>query len=481
MHQLVIPAPYRLSLLASLALTGCALTSPPPRPSPQPPAAAVGQHRADAAVAEMSVETPALDTHAVMERDALIAAVLQRNPGLDAARHTWKAAATRPAQVTLDNPMLTYELAPLSIGSDAVDFGESVELSQSLPWPGKLRRQRQASIELAEGRLHEFEEARIELALKAADLFNDYYLVARALEINAEHVRLLTELKRAATGQYAAGLLSQQEPLKAEVELAHLAHRDVVLEAERRVIVARINALLHRPPAAPLPPAPAQLPALDAALGVLQRAGSRLPQLEEIAVAQRPELAAAAAEWRGRSAELALARFEGYPDLGAMGSYNSMWQDDAHRWMAGVSLSLPLWRQRIDAAVAEAEARLVVAERRRQALEDDVRSTLHQAYQRASEAHHVAELYVSRLLPAAGDQLRASRTGVETGTTSFLALIDAERALRDAQLGYHEALTELDRRLAELARQLGCLPGDLPAVIAAASDDSATGAEGDLQ
>lgn len=475
----VIPAGCRLSLLLGIGLVGCTLTAPPPMPPSPASAPAVRPERPGLVAGDDGEAADTLDTIVVLERDALVAAVLQRNPGIDAARYSWKAASARPAQVTLDYPMLRYELAPLSIGSDAVDFGENVELSQALPWPGKLRRQREAAAETAQARFGDFEEARIDIALEATRLFNDYYLVARALEINAEHVRLLTEFKRAATGQYAAGLLGQQEPLKAEVELAHLAHRDVVLEAERRVIAARINALLHRPPAALLPPPPPLLPALDEAEGVLHVPAHVLQRLEEVAVGQRPEIAAADAEHRARSSSVALARLEAYPDLGIMGSYSSMWEDEKHRWMAGVSLSLPLWRQRIDAALAEAEAELMAAERRRQALEDTVRSRVHQAYQRASEAHHVAELYVSRLLPAAHDQLRAARAGVETGTTSFLTLIDAERAQREAQLGYHEALTDLDRRLAELARQLGCLPGQLPAVIAAARP--ATGVEGELR
>jgi outer membrane protein TolC len=68
-------------------------------------------------------------------------------------------------------------------------------------------------------------------------------------------------------------------------------------------------------------------------------------------------------------------------------------------------------------------------------------------------------LFRDRLLPAARDQVGAARSGFETGRNSFLALIDAERNLRNVELGYEEALASLGHRRAELDRALGRIPG----------------------
>src|SRR4030095_6068217 len=77
--------------------------------------------------------------HATLERPALIAAVLARNPSIAAARWAWRAALARyPQETALDDPVLGYTLAPASIGSSSVDIGQRVELSQALPFPGKL-------------------------------------------------------------------------------------------------------------------------------------------------------------------------------------------------------------------------------------------------------------------------------------------------------------------------------------------------------
>jgi outer membrane protein TolC len=141
-----------------------------------------------------------------------------------------------------------------------------------------------------------------------------------------------------------------------------------------------------------------------------------------------------------------------------MTSYNSMWGDDEHRWMVGFDLNLPVWQDRIKAARSEARARLLAAEAIRRAVEDEIRSTVRQIFEALREAHHVLSLYRSRLLPAARDQVRAAGAGLQTGMNSFLALIGAEKNLRDVELGYEESIAAVDRRLAELARSVGRLP-----------------------
>ena len=389
-----------------------------------------------------------------LERDALIRSVLERNPSLAAAREAWRAASFRPIQArALPDPMVSYGFAPLSIGSEEVSFGQEVEVSQALPFPGK-RRVRAAAAEAEAGAAwEEYRAARLELATAAALLFADYYLVDRAMEINTEHLRLLDELRAVATARYAAGLVPQQEPLQAEVEAVELLHRQVELRAERAVVTARINALLHRRPGEPLPPPPGRLPE--------PAPGGEAGALEEEAVAARPELAARAAAIRAREAELELARLERKPDFGVMGSYSSMWMETEHRFMAGVSVSLPVRRERLEAARAEAEARLARERSELAGLEDEIRSEVRTAAARLAETHHLIELYESRLLPASRDQIRAGRAGYESGQAGFLSILEAERSLRRAELGYHETLAGLYRRRAELDRALGRLPEGL--------------------
>src|SRR4030095_692767 len=73
-----------------------------------------------------------------LSRAALVASVLERNPGLEAARATWQAALARyPQEVSLPDPGFGYGVRPRSFSSDEVNPAQDFELSQAFPFPGK--------------------------------------------------------------------------------------------------------------------------------------------------------------------------------------------------------------------------------------------------------------------------------------------------------------------------------------------------------
>lgn len=388
-----------------------------------------------------------------LERRALIERVLERNPNVRAARFAWRAALARYPQVTaLEDPMFGAGVAPRSIGSNRVNDAPKFDLSQKIPFPGKLRLRGEAALGEAEAASHDYAAVRLRLATMASLLYDDYYLAARSLEINAEHVALLGEFQRIAATRYEAGEASQQDPIQAEVERTHALHREVVLETSLRVTGEQINALLHRSPRATLPPPPLRAAAPAHSLGTAK-------DLTEQALEEKPELAAAQAREAAEQSRVALARREYFPDFTVVGSHNRLWQEADLQSFVGLQLNVPLQLGRRKAAVEEAEARLEVARSHRLAVEDEVWLGVQSGADRLEEAGHVERLFRDQLLPAARDQVDAARSGFETGRNSFLALIDAERNLLNVELGHEEALANLGRRRAELDRARGRVPG----------------------
>ncbi len=391
----------------------------------------------------------------VLQRDALIRAVLERNPEIETTRHALRAAVEQQSVASaLEDPRLSYGLAPLSVGGDA-RFGNVLSVSQRFPYPGKLPLRERVAQAQAEAVRQNLEVVRLDLALLTSELFSDYYYVHRAIEINHQHVELLERFKRIATARYSAGLAAQQDPIQAEVELAHLEHRSVVLESHREVLVARINALLHRPPSAPLPVPPESLPLPVAS----PREGPE--KLESAALQDRAELRAQDSTIRAWEADRELKQKDLRPDFEATTSWNSMWNTSEHRWMVGASINLPVRRKRVRASIARTETGWHAARSERRRLEDEIRVEVQEARVRVRESRHVVELYRSRLLPASGDQVRAALSGFETGGNSFLAVIEAERNQRTTELGFQQSLADLHQRLAELDRAVGRMPGAL--------------------
>jgi len=179
-----------------------------------------------------------------------------------------------------------------------------------------------------------------------------------------------------------------------------------------------------------------------------------------LALTRRPELAAARSRVTSLEIGVSLAHLEGRPSFQPMTSFNSMWGEGAHRWMVALGVSVPIWRDRIRAGVARASSAVSEQQSRLAALEDRVAAEVSTALDRFQESHHVLALYETRLLPAARDQAAAARSAFETGQVDFLAVIEAERRLRDVELGFADANATALRRFATLQQAIGALPGD---------------------
>jgi outer membrane protein TolC len=387
-----------------------------------------------------------------LERRVLVHEVLRRNPTLAAARAAVQEALARyPQDTSLDDPMLGYAVGPRSFGTSAVDDAHRVELSQALLWPGKRRLRGASALALAEAAGGDFAALRLELALQASSLLDDYWAATRALEINAQHLALLDELRTVALARYEAGQASQQDPLQAETELAGLLHMEVQIHSALRMVQQRLNSLLHRDPDAELPPPLVRLE-LPAPVG---DAEAHLAA----ALRERPELRAAEQRVAAREASLALAQREFLPDFALVGGWDGFWQEKELQTFVGLEVNLPLRLARRRGAVEEAKAALARSRFERDRVEDEIRLAVRSAAVRLGESHHLFVIVQDRRLPASRDRVAAARAGFETGRDDFLALIEAERSLRDAELALEEARADVSRRFAELEAAAGRTPG----------------------
>jgi outer membrane protein TolC len=390
----------------------------------------------------------------VLARGAYVRAVLRRSRSIESARQAWRGAIARVGQSgALEDPMVTLEMAPLSIGSSSARFGWSGMVSQRLPWPGKLSLEESASRAEADAQRSDYEAARRELALTASLLYDQYFVAVRSMAINAHHVELMRSMHAAAIAQFEAGRASAQDPLQAEFELTHMEHDTVILASQRDVTVAQMNELLHRDPELPLPPPPETLPA--PAFTAVAAPG----RLESEAVDRRPDIAGARQRARAEEARAERAGRESYPDFTVSTSYNSMWDMPEHRWMVGLSFNLPVQTGRRHGAVDEANAMRAEYEADAARLSDMARTQVVVALKQLEEAGHVLHIFAERLLPIASQQVDAARAAFISSQVPFVSLIDAEKNLRGVELDQQVAQADYDRRLAELDRALGRMPG----------------------
>src|SRR5262245_3165983 len=408
------------------------------------------------------VDLPGGATPEVMESvlswQWLQAEVEARNPTLEAMVAAWQAAAqVYPQRVALDDPVMMGMIAPESVGANTTETAYAFQLNQKLPWHGKRSLRGAVAAADADAAYQDVEDSRLQVRLAADLAFFEYFLVTRLLELNGENARKMQEFYEAAQARYRTNRAEQQDVLQAELERADLARRQLELERMRQVAIARINTLLRRWPDAPLPPPPGELepPAApeDKSLSW------------QLALQQRPDLAALA--WRVQAAEAALelAYKNYYPDFDTFARYDTWWQPASTqgplRTQIGVAMNLPVYRQKLQAAVCEAQFRLNQrrAEFDQRALQ--IQYEVLSAAEQVDESRKTLGLYSQRLIPAAEQNVAAARTSYDVGKLNFLQLAQTQRqliAIRERQI---EALVAYHRRAAELARAVGnsVIPG----------------------
>jgi outer membrane protein, heavy metal efflux system len=389
--------------------------------------------------------------------DAFVAEVLQRNPSLrartlgrDAAHYDATAAGLWPdpeAAVMLDRvpkrmdgemPMVRYQV------------------SQMIPWPGKLGLMRAA----AERRT---DAASSETTTRTLDLIRDakraYWmlLMNKGLrDVNGAGRGLLDTIASAALARYGAGSGAHHDVVRAQVEQSAIDVEAIDLDGERVATVAMLNALRDLPADAvieePREPGPDSL--LDP---------PALAQLERRALERRPELEQMRAMRREQESMAALSRRERYPDLMTSFWYNQMLgEPDTAGVMLGVTL--PIFNVRRQTRMAQAaELRAGSVSNDIQAMQNMIRFEIADAMRKLVTAARTLELIRNIATPRANQSFVASLAGFSTGTVDMVGVLEAWRSLQTIERARVESVTSRLMAIADLERAIGgSLPGMSP-------------------
>ena len=384
--------------------------------------------------------------------ELLVDQALVRNASVQSMVEAWRAAAQRyPQVVSLEDPMFMAMVAPASLSSNQVNSGYVLQGSQKLPWPGKRAARGRTARAEADAAFHDVRDARLQVVQAAQLAYYEYYLVHRSIALSRQNLRVLDEFRAAAEAKYETNQVTQQDVLQADVELAEVQRRGLELRRMEHVAVARINTLLRRDPQAPLPNPPQEL----------QKATPAPPpsMLLQVAVQQRPDLAAIAARVRAEEATLNLAQKQYYPDLDVFGRYDSFWQPASTqsdlRGQVGVNVNVPTYPRRLHAAVNEAKARLAQRRAEYRQLATDIQFEVQSAYEQLEESRQAVDLYNQRFLPAAEQNATAAADNYNVGKLNFLGLTQAQRQLIEIREKQQTAVAGYHQRRADLERMLG--------------------------
>jgi cobalt-zinc-cadmium efflux system outer membrane protein len=389
---------------------------------------------------------------------AALSEALAHNPELAALRAQLEADARRPEQERyLPPPMLEAQIWqwPLSTANPA---GATYMFMAEQMIPGRGKRTLRERLLSAE-----FRVSAAAVPVRARDIasevkrtYAELFVARKAEAVAGETIDLLRQIADAAQVRYAAGKTPQQDVLKAVLEISRLHDEQVMRRERARLAEARLNTLLGRP--------------ADGPVGALTevREEATLPpvaELQHLAVESQPRLALARADIDRAQAAAALAHSDRKPDFTVRGGYMLM-PGEAGAFTAAVGITWPNapWaRGRVASAVAQAQLDVTAARARYDAEATGVRLMVHEAWVRVQSASERAALLRTSLVPQSTQALDVARVGYQSDRGDFLDIIDNQRMLAEARLGYYAALADLEAARADLERAVGAPIGAAPA------------------
>ncbi|MCB9719710.1 MAG: TolC family protein [Candidatus Omnitrophica bacterium] len=386
--------------------------------------------------------------------DQLIEEAVQNNPEIKAMHDTFRAAEQRIKQVSsLKDPMLNagyfVENPETRVGPQVGKYG----IAQKFPFFGKLSLKGKIAAKDRDIAYESYEIVVHEVVKKLKHAYYDLYWTRKSTAITEEIKGLLDELEKVAESKYSTGIASQQDVMKAQVEISKLMARLYTLAEQEVTLQEKINTLLNRPIETPI----GEIKEVK-----LTKFPYTLEKLLSLSSDHRQELKAAAFNIDKHTENVSLKRKDYFPDftLGVdfidVGSGKSpAFNDGQDAWMAKVAINVPIWYGRIKAGVTEAKYKLSSSENVYLSVKNNVSFQIKDAYFQLKTAEDLVDLYKNALIPQAEESLKASQSGYETGKTDFLNLIDSERVLLNFKIAYYRAIADYEKSVANLERAVG--------------------------
>ncbi|MCG3178221.1 MAG: hypothetical protein BIFFINMI_00546 [Phycisphaerae bacterium] len=387
--------------------------------------------------------------------DDYVREALKYNPGIRAAEHKVSRLLERVPQArSLDDPMLMVAPIGEMAQTAAGQVGTMTSLSQKLVLPGKLDARGQVAYQEAAMAVQELAAMRLAVTADTRRAYWAYYFAVRAIEVTNQSRALLSQFRQIAEAKYKAGTASQQDVLRASVELSNLDNELITLRQRQTTAVAMLNSLLDQPVTASLPEPKAVS---------LNSISLSLDQLLADAAEANPALQRLREKIEGDRQRLRLARLQRVPDLTLSLNYNfvddaglaKMTRNGDDQWWIGFSVNVPIWFEKL--AAAEREARQGIFESASDLSNEQNRISfrVQDAWVKMDTQQRLVVLFRNVIIPQARQTVEVSDTGYRAGRIDFLTLVDNWRKLLNFQLLYEQSLSTLEQNFAELQQAVG--------------------------
>ena len=380
----------------------------------------------------------------------VVALARSRRPEIVAARARARAAAERPEIVSaLEDPVISASIDHLPFSSVARlpserMFDRSATIEQAFPLSRIRGNRERAARAGARRELAEAERVVLDVELDAADAFWMLAQLRASTQIVERQHGIAKQLVAAAIARYSTNTGPQSDVLRAQTEVARLDGERRALAAEVRAAEVMLNTSLARSADAPIPDLDATVPELlPPAPDVVARTASR-----------RPELRAGRAEVEQAEAEVRVMRSM-YAPMAMVRTGPAYTMEAGSGWMLMIGLSIPLWRGKLRAGVAEATAMVDMATADLDAMQRMVEGQVRGAREAVVAARIRYLALRDDIVPRAEQAITPTLAAYSSGQVPLVSVVEAAQALWSSERELVMARTELGLAWARLRRASG--------------------------
>ena len=183
-----------------------------------------------------------------------------------------------------------------------------------------------------------------------------------------------------------------------------------------------------------------------------------IPELEKIALEKRPELKSFEAAVERAKALRLFAQTEWLPDItGRLEARKFKGEDEVREVDNFIGVSIPVWSllKGIGGGWRSAQEEVKSAEALYMDMKNESLFRVHEAHAKFRSSENALTTYESSILPKAKQQVDIAISSYEAGTADILNLIDAQRTLKNTQIGFYKAMSDYEMALSDLKLSVG--------------------------
>lgn len=385
---------------------------------------------------------------------------LAGNDQLRAVRSKFRASSERIRQAgVLPDPKLSIQYYLQPVETRTGPQNAAVGISQSVPWFHKLSLLRKLSEHDASIAGIQLAAIELDVTRQVKEAYIEYSFLGRSQRTIADNLELLRYLEGVARSRYAGGKSTFFDVLKIQIEQSRTEEQYQTVTDKTEPLRIHINGLLgtEKERARPVPDALPQV--------VLVKAEE---EIHSSALANAPILMEAREGIDRARTGKELAEQDFYPDFNfslktiftGSAEFGTPPDSGEDPVIAGLTVNLPVFRDRRHGKVAETTEMVHSAQAFRQQQIRLLATEIEQALYGYRTAQRQIVLYRDDLLPKVEQQLEVAINGFQSGQSSILELIDAEKNMLAFKLAENRAVADRALAVARLEQKTGMILAD---------------------